>query len=105
MRQKTMRLLGLLVLAMIIRTPAAHAGTRIFVQISPPAPVVVAPVPPPAPYGYVWQPGYYVWAGAAYRWAPGVWVRPPYARAVWVGPRWIHERRGWYMAPGHWHRR
>ena len=99
------RLLGLAVLIVLIAGSTAHAGARVFLQIGPPAPVaVVAPVPPPAPYGYIWQPGYHAWVGAAYRWVPGVWARPPFARAAWVSPRWVYAPRGWSFAPGYWRR-
>jgi hypothetical protein len=94
--------LGVFALAMLVLAPAAHAATHVYVQIGPPAPVVVAPMPPPAPVGYVWQPGYHVWTGAAYVWTPGVWVRPPHPHAVWVAPRWVHNRHGYYMVSGHW---
>ena len=104
MFQRATRLLGLSVLTLLIMVPAANAATRVYVQIGPPAPMVVAPVPPPAPTGYVWQPGYHAWSGAAYVWTPGVWVRPPHPHAVWVSPHWKHERRGWYMVSGHWKR-
>jgi hypothetical protein len=105
MRRNVARLIGLTLLTVIFAVPAAYAGPRIFVQIGPPAPVVVAPIPRPVPYGYVWQPGYYMWRGPAYQWVPGVWARPPYARAVWESPRWVYERRGWYAVPGRWRRR
>ena len=99
------RLLGLAVLIVLIAGSTAHAGARVFLQIGPPAPVaVLAPVPPPAPYGYVWQPGYYVWVGTAYRWVPGVWARPPFARAARVSPRWVYGGRGWSFARGYWRR-
>ena len=54
----------------------------------PPAPVIVAAPPAPYVYGYVWRPAYYVWTGYGYQLMPGAWVRPPYARAVWVAPHW-----------------
>jgi hypothetical protein len=91
------RLAGLTLLFGLLLTPAAHAGSRIAVQIGVPAPVVVAPVPlAPAPYaGLIWQPGYYVSAGFGQRWMPGAWIRPSYGRAGWSYGRWGHERRGW----------
>jgi hypothetical protein len=99
------RLLGVGALIALIAGSTAYAGAHVFLQIGPPAPVaVVAPVPPLAPYGYVWQPGYYAWGGAAYRWVPGVWARTPFARAAWVSPRWMYERRGWFFARGYWRR-
>ncbi|MGH9559806.1 MAG: hypothetical protein ACRD30_11260, partial [Bryobacteraceae bacterium] len=56
-------------------------------------------VPAPAP-GYTWVGGYYYPVGARYVWRPGYWARPPYARAVWVGPRYF---RGRYYH-GYWRR-
>ena len=68
---------------------------------APPPPPAVAYYPPsPAP-GYVWVPGYYYPAGPRYVWRAGYWARPPYAGAVWVGPRYA---RGRYYG-GHWRRR
>jgi hypothetical protein len=102
----TVAALALLVLAV----PAAQAAPRFFFSIGVPvpvAPVVVAPpvVPPrPVVYGSVWRPGYYNWTGYSYAWVPGVWVRPPYARAVWVGPRWVRRPGGFFWARGYWRR-
>jgi len=95
---------------LVLAVPAAHAGPRVFIQIGAPvpvAPVIVAPrviPPPPYAYGMVWRPGYYNWTGYGYALVPGAWVRPPYARAVWVGPRWVHEPRGAFWARGYWRR-
>jgi WXXGXW repeat (2 copies) len=105
MKRSILRLFGLAALIVLIASSRAHAGARVFLQIGPPAPLaVVAPVAP-APYGYVWQPGYYAWGGAAYRWVPGVWSRPPFSRAAWVAPRWGYGPRGWSFARGYWRRR
>jgi hypothetical protein len=90
MLKRFAQLAGLTLLLGAVFVPAAHASTQFSVQIgpwAPIAPVVVAPGPPP---GYVWQSGYYVWAGSRYRWVPGAWVPAPYVRGRW-GERW--ERR------------
>ncbi|MBZ5610799.1 MAG: YXWGXW repeat-containing protein [Acidobacteriia bacterium] len=63
----------------------------------PPAVAYVAPAPGP---GYAWISGYYYPVGPRYVWRPGYWARPPYAHAVWVGPR-FHGGR--YFA-GYWRR-
>lgn len=66
-------------------------GVSIGVDIGapPPAPVEVIP---PAPPGYVWNPGYWAWNGFRYVWVQGHWVAaaPVYAPPAygWVGPRW-----------------
>ncbi|HLW76371.1 MAG TPA: hypothetical protein VKS01_05285 [Bryobacteraceae bacterium] len=48
--------------------------------------------------GYSWVGGYWYPYGARYAWRAGAWVRPPYARAVWVGPRYYGGRfyRGYW---------
>jgi hypothetical protein len=51
--------------------------------------MVAAYGPPPPRYGVM---GY----------APGRWVRPPHARAVWVGPEWRREGRGYRFYRGYW---
>jgi hypothetical protein len=95
---------------LVLSVPKAEASSHFFFQIGVPipvAPVVVAPPPPPPPpyaYGYVWRAGYYSWNGYAYGWVPGVWVRPPFAGAVWVGPRWAAGPRGHVWMRGYWRR-
>ncbi|HZT76457.1 MAG TPA: hypothetical protein VFA27_07355 [Vicinamibacterales bacterium] len=109
---------GLTVMALLATAATTHASSHVYVGvgIGVPAPVAVAPVPPPpvapayvpaAPYGYgyVWRPAYYVWTGYAYRAVPGAWVRPPYAGAVWVAPRWVSAPRGAYFVRGYWRHR
>jgi WXXGXW repeat (2 copies) len=79
----------------------ADAGTRVYVRIGPPAPIVE--VRPAAVRGQVWVGGYHHWNGHAYVWTPGRWAAPPRGRSVWVAPRWVHDRRhGWYFVAGHW---
>jgi hypothetical protein len=86
---------------LVTGTTLAEAGTRVYVRVGPPAPVVaVRPVAPGR--GYVWVPGYHRYARGAYVWTPGAWVVPPRHRAVWVEPRWVHNRRGYYFVAGHW---
>jgi len=103
------RLLALLLLAGV----TMFARTRVFVGFSfgAPAPVVAYAPPPPPPAmvyappmpapGYSWVAGYYRPVGPRWAWRPGYWVRPPYARAYWVAPRW---HAGRYYG-GYWRRR
>ncbi len=99
MVRRTFVLATLTLLMAGVFAPAASAHTSIAVQIGAPvpigAPVVVAPRP--GPYGYVWQPGRYVWTRFGYQWVPGMWVRPAYAGAgsAWIGPRWDRDGRRW----------
>jgi hypothetical protein len=58
---------------------------------------VAAPGP-----GYVWVPGCYDWGPRGYAYAPGYWAVPPYAGAVWVGPRWVGYGHHRYWAHGYW---
>jgi hypothetical protein len=86
---------------LVAGTSLAEAGTRVYVRVGPPAPVVhVRPVAPGP--RYVWTPGYYRYDRRAYVWTPGVWVVPPRRHAVWVEPRWVRDRHGWYFVAGHW---
>jgi hypothetical protein len=72
----------------------------VVVQAAPPEPVVeVVPVSPGV--GFVWTPGHWWWNGR-WVWAPGVWVRPPRAHAVWVRGHWAHEAHGWRWHEGRW---
>ena len=88
-------------LATFVAAPAHAAQVHVGVQIGVPAPVVVAPPPAVvyggpvvAPYGYFWQPGYYVVTSFGRRWVAGAWVR----RAP-IAPRGYGYaygyRRGW----------
>ncbi len=67
----------------------------------PPLPPVVAYYPPSPGPGFNWVSGYYYPVGPRYVWRAGYWARPPYARAVWVGPRYAGHR--YYN--GYWRRR
>jgi hypothetical protein len=79
------------------------AGTRFFVGVGvsgggygyyappPPPPVAVYSTPCPGP-GYSWVNGYWYPVGPRYVWRPGYWVRPPYAGAYWVSPRYYAHR-------------
>jgi hypothetical protein len=102
--QRTMRVLGLVLLTGLLSVPAAQAGARVFVRVTPPP--IVLETRPPAPYPtYVWRPGYHRWIGRRFVWAPGTWARPPYRGAIWVSGRWDHEHRGYFWRSGHWARR
>ena len=93
-------------LATFVAAPAHAAQVHVGVQFGVPAPVVVAPPPAvvyggpvvagPAvvpPYGYVWQPGYFVVTSFGRRhWVPGAWVR----RAPIVPRGYVYGyRHGW----------
>lgn len=74
-----------------------------YVATAPPLapPVAYAPAPVYPGVGYTWINGYYYPVGARYVWRPGYWARPPYAGAIWVGPRYVSGR--YYR--GYWRRR
>ena len=89
-----------------------------------PAPVAVAPAPPPADGDvvvqdapppdqvevqppapgpeFVWVGGYYGWYGGRYSWHHGYWRRPPYGYHVWVRDHWAYGPRGHVFVRGHW---
>ncbi len=92
---------------------SAFAGPRVFFGVGvgigpaygyyaapPPPPPVVSYIAPAPAASYVWVPGYYYPAGPRFVWRAGYWARPPYAHAVWVGPRW----RGGVYYRGYWRR-
>jgi WXXGXW repeat (2 copies) len=85
----------------LVGVASADARTHVYVRIGPPAPIVEVRPVAPGP-GYVWVPGTYRWDRRAYIWAPGRWVRPPRGHGVWIQPRWVHGRHGWYEVPGRW---
>ncbi len=71
----------------------------------------VGPPPPPTeviverPHrNWVWVPGYYRWIPRhqRYAWVRGHWVRPPYAHAVWIAPRWEERNGEWVYSKGRW---
>jgi hypothetical protein len=78
-------------------------GVGLWVDIPPPALREEVVIERPGP-DHVWVGGFWEWRPAVhnYEWVPGHWARPPHRRAVWVGPRWEHRRRGWYYRPGYW---
>jgi WXXGXW repeat (2 copies) len=82
-------LLGLMMAAGAVSAPTiASAGVSIDIDVAPP-PVRVEVVPAPR-VGYVWAPGYWEWRDHAH---------------VWVGGRYIAERRGYHWVPDHWDQR
>jgi hypothetical protein len=94
--------LATVLLSSALAVPAsALAGTRVYAQVAPPAPLVEAVAVPPGP-GYVWVPGYYRWDGRTYFWAPGRYAVPPRPHAAWVPGRWNRHHQGWYWTNGRW---
>jgi hypothetical protein len=77
------------------------ALARVYVNITPPAPVVEVRAGSPSPR-HVWVPGYQRWDGRRYVWVPGRWMLPPRHRSAWAPGRWVHDRRGWYWSNGRW---
>ena len=77
-----------------------YAPRPIAVYAPPPAPVYEYYRPAPG-HGYTWVAGYWYPSGPRYVWRSGYWARPPYARALWVAPRW----HGRHYYPGYWRRR
>jgi len=50
----------------------------------------------------VWIPGHNEWQDGRYVWIGGYYGYPPSPRSHWVGPRYPHNRNGYYYRPGHW---
>jgi len=101
-------LLALMFLAASSSVFAAHFSIGIgvgpaygYYAAPPPPPPAVAYYPPSPGPGYAWVGGYYNRVGPCYIWRAGYWARPPYAGAVWVGPRYVGRR--YYN--GYWRRR
>ncbi|MDB5858677.1 MAG: hypothetical protein JWQ76_2366 [Ramlibacter sp.] len=81
-------------------TPAIVAGTTVYVQPAPPAPMYEAV--PSARAGYIWAPGHYEWRGDRYEWTTGRWLETRRGWA-WQESRWQQRPDGsWYMAGGEW---
>jgi hypothetical protein len=91
------------IVAMLLFAPACVTTTRgrLYVRTSPPPVVVERAGIAPGP-GYVWQPGYYRWAGREYIWVPGHYAAVPRPHARWVPGHWQRDRGGWYFVAGHW---
>jgi len=83
------KLLVLILLAAGITCAQISIGVRIG---PPPAPRVVRVQPRSPGPEFVWIQGYWYPVGNHYKWHDGYWTRPPYAGAVWVGPRHDGER-------------
>jgi WXXGXW repeat (2 copies) len=82
-------LLGLCIAVGAATAPAlTFAGVVVDIDVAPP-PVRVETVPPPR-VGYVWAPGFWEWRGGQH---------------VWVGGRWMGERRGYHWVPDGWEQR
>ena len=62
------------------------AEAQVVIKIRPQAPTVVVERPAPR-HGYYWREGEY---------------RPKHKTYVYVGPRWIKEKRGRTWVGGHW---
>jgi hypothetical protein len=76
-----------------------NAQVGIGIQIGPPPPPRVLRVRPVSPGpDFVWLDGYHYVVNGRYVWHAGYWTRPPYAGAVWVGPR--HDGVRYY--DGYW---
>jgi hypothetical protein len=88
--------------ALVLGSAPAGAGTRVYVRIGPPAPIVETRVVAPSPH-HVWIAGYHRWDGQAYVWVPGRWDLPPVHHHAWVAGHWAHHHQnGWYWVEGHW---
>ena len=96
--------LAALSLLTLLPVASASAGTRVYVRIGPPTPVVEVRSVAPGP-GYIWVPGYHRWDGAAYVWVPGAWAVPPPSHHyhAWAPGHWAHHsHHGYYWVEGHW---
>ena len=101
--RKYLPLVAFAVLTLLPAAPAS-AGTRVYVRIGPPAPVVETRVVAPGPH-HVWIAGYHRWDGRAYVWVPGRWELPPASYRTWVPGHWVHHgHEGYYWVDGHWRR-
>ena len=89
----------LLFATLFVLARASEAQVSVGIVIgAPPAPRVVAVVPPsPAPE-CVWVSGYWYPVGRRYKWHEGYWTRPPYEGARWIPPR--HDGERYYT--GYW---
>jgi len=76
-------------------------GATTAVDGAPPASFAEEVYPAPGP-DYVWISGEWVWNGR-WIWAPGHYVRPPHAGAIWVRGLWARGSDGRFVwHAGHW---
>jgi hypothetical protein len=79
-----------LLTVVLLAAGSVFGQVAVGINIGPPPPPRVLRVRPVAPGpDFVWLDGYWYPVGGRYRWHEGYWTRPPYAGALWVGPR--HE--------------
>jgi hypothetical protein len=90
-------------MALATSLAASAQAAAVYVQITPPRPLVERVLRRPGS-NYVWVGGYYHWSGRSYIWVPGRWTLPPRPAAVWVAPHWdyVPSRRAYVFAGGVW---
>jgi hypothetical protein len=67
---------------------SAQDDSAISCAVAPPALPVYAQPPMPGD-GYIWTPGYWLWAApTGYYWVPGTWIMPPAVGVLWTPPYW-----------------
>lgn len=72
------------------------------VDAAPPAPLP-ATFGLPHPPGWVYLPGYWLWAGNEYVWIEPTYAPPPAAGVHWIAPRWVQQDDGtWSLQEGYW---
>jgi hypothetical protein len=88
-----------LLTVVLLAAGSVFGQVAVGINIGPPPPPRVLRVRPVAPGpDFAWVDGYWYPVGGRYHWHAGYWTRPPYAGALWVGPR--HE--GGRFFEGHW---
>jgi hypothetical protein len=86
-----------------VEAPVGDAPGDIATDTPPPPPTRDAAPPAPGPE-YVWNEGFWKWAGNQhYEWFPGHWVLPPEGW-VWIPNRWVWRGHQWHWRAGHWRR-
>ncbi|MFB3891000.1 MAG: hypothetical protein ACE15C_03145 [Phycisphaerae bacterium] len=70
----------------------------------PPPPLIIEERPPRPSRTVIWIDGYWGWDNDHHKhyWVKGHWQEPPRRGAVWVQPKWEHEREGYRLQEGHW---
>jgi hypothetical protein len=76
---------------------------RVYAPKQPPRPIAERPSGPRPDRRATWVPGYWEWdpGRAEFVWIGGVWQMPP-PGSIWVTPRWMGDRGGWYRTSGFW---